>query len=153
LVHIFCPSTKYQPNIAFVTRAREVIRSLIFAGVDTRVIYHGVTSTFFGIGILPVSDLFGGRYFRLVLLIWRELLFSPKGGLALSKRGLVPPFSSNRGSLPPALFEGNSVSRKKKSYRNVPTKISFGIDMGNTKKYRPIWYRPENTDSVSLSLE
>jgi hypothetical protein len=66
----------------------------------TRVVYHGVTSSFFGIGILPVSDLFGGRYFRSIL-IWRELLFSAKGGLAVSKRGRVPPFSSKRGPLPP----------------------------------------------------
>jgi hypothetical protein len=59
---------------------------------NTRVVYHGVTSSFFGIGILPVSDLLGGRYFQSVLLIWRELLFSAKGGLAVSKRGPVPPF-------------------------------------------------------------
>jgi hypothetical protein len=31
-------------------------------------LYHGVTSSFFGIGILPVSDLLGGRYFWSVLL-------------------------------------------------------------------------------------
>ncbi len=35
---------------------------------NTRVVYHGVTSSFFCIGILPVSDLLGGRYFRSVLL-------------------------------------------------------------------------------------
>ncbi len=68
---------------------------------NCKVVYHGVTSSFFGIGILPVSDLFGGWYFRSVLLIWRELLFSAKGGLAVSKRGLVPPISSKRGPLPP----------------------------------------------------
>jgi hypothetical protein len=34
----------------------------------TRVVYHGVTSSFFGIGVLPVSDLLGGWYFWLVLL-------------------------------------------------------------------------------------
>jgi hypothetical protein len=48
---------------------------------------------------------FGGRYFRSVLLIWRELLFSAKGGLAVSKRGLMPPFSSKRGPMPPFLRE------------------------------------------------
>ena len=31
--------------------------------VVTRVVYHGVTSSFFGIGILLVSDLLGFRYF------------------------------------------------------------------------------------------
>ncbi len=30
LVDIFCPSPKYQPNITFVTRAREVIRKFYF---------------------------------------------------------------------------------------------------------------------------
>jgi hypothetical protein len=53
----------------------------------SRVVYHGVTSSFFGIGILPVSDLFGGQYFRLVLLIWRELLFLQKGGWLYQKGG------------------------------------------------------------------
>jgi hypothetical protein len=33
-----------------------------------RVVYHGVKSSFFGIGILLVSDLLGGWYFWLVLL-------------------------------------------------------------------------------------
>ncbi len=67
----------------------------------TRVVYHGFTSSFFGIGILPVSDLLGGRYFWLVLLIWRELLFSAKGGLAVLKRGSVPPFFTKMGPVPP----------------------------------------------------
>ncbi len=43
-----------------------------------RVVYHGVTSSFFGIGILLVSYLPGFQYFRSVLLyckIWREHLF------------------------------------------------------------------------------
>jgi hypothetical protein len=44
---------------------------------------------FFGIGILPVSGLTGQSVFRSVLLVWRELLFSAKGGLAVSKRGLL----------------------------------------------------------------
>ncbi len=35
---------------------------------STRVVYHGVTSSFSGIGILPVSDLLGSRYFRSVLI-------------------------------------------------------------------------------------
>ena len=46
--------------------------------IITRVVYHGVTSSFFGIGILLVSDLMGFRYFRSVLLyckLWREHLF------------------------------------------------------------------------------
>ncbi len=75
-------------------------------------------------------------YFRSVLLIRRELLFSAKGGLAVSKRGLFPPFSSKRRPLPP--FRGKQGFPPKKSYRNVPPKISFGIDMVNTEKYRQI---------------
>jgi hypothetical protein len=61
-------------------------------------LYHGVTSSFLGISILPVSDLTGRSVFRSVLLVWRELLFSGKGGLAVSKRGLVPPFSLKKGA-------------------------------------------------------
>ncbi len=67
----------------------------------SRVVFPRCYKQFFGIGILRVSDLLGGRYFRSVLLIWRELLFSAKGGLAVSKRGPVPPFSSKRGHRPP----------------------------------------------------
>jgi hypothetical protein len=77
----------------------------------SRVVHHGVTSSFFGIGILPVSDLLGSWYFRLVLLIWRELLFSAKGGLAVSKRGPVPLFPQKGGQCP--LFEGKRGSRQK----------------------------------------
>jgi hypothetical protein len=78
----------------------------------TRVVYHGVTTSFFGIGILPVSDLFGGRYFWSVLLIWRELLFSAKGGLAVSKRGLVPTFFSKKGAIAPFLREIGFPAKK-----------------------------------------
>jgi hypothetical protein len=50
----------------------------IIVGDFSRVVYHGVTSSFFGIGILLVSDLLGFRYFRSVLLyckFWWEHLF------------------------------------------------------------------------------
>jgi hypothetical protein len=92
------------------------------------------TSSFFGIGILPLSDLTGRSVFRSVLLVWRELLFSAKGGLAVSKRGLVPPFSLKKGASAPFLREKGVPA--KKLYQNVPTKISFGIGMVNTKKHR-----------------
>ena len=42
---------------AGVTRVQAVIDDL------NRVVYRGVTSSFFGIGILPVSDLLDFRYF------------------------------------------------------------------------------------------
>jgi hypothetical protein len=62
-------------------------------------LYHGVTSSFFGtINILPVSDFTGRPVFWSVLLVWRELLFSAKGGLAVSKKGPVPPFSLKKGA-------------------------------------------------------
>ncbi len=83
-------------------------------------------AVFFGIGILPVSDSNGRSVFWSVLLIWRELLFSAKGGLAVSKRGPGPLFEEKKG-FPP-----------KKWYQNVPTEISFGIGVVNTEKYPPI---------------
>jgi hypothetical protein len=66
-----------------------------------RVVYHGVTSSFLGIGIFQESDLTGQSVFRSVLLVWRELLSSAKGGLGVSKWGLVPPFSLKKGPRPP----------------------------------------------------
>ena len=73
----------------------------------TRVVYHGVTSSFFGIGILLVSDLLDFRYFGR----YRSPLFCilppfpppffTKRGLELSKRGPLPPFLGKRGALPP----------------------------------------------------
>ncbi len=97
------------------------------APVFNRVVYHGVTSSIFGIGILPASDLTGRSVFWLVLLVWWEILFSAKGGLAVSKRGLVPPFSLKKGAGVPFLREKGVPA--KKLYPNVPTKISFGIGM------------------------
>ncbi len=91
---------------------------------------------FFGIGVLPVSDLTGWLVFRWVLLVWRELLFSAKGGLAVLKRGPLPPFSHEKGASAPFLREKGVPAKKR--YQNVPTEISFGIGMVNTKKYRPI---------------
>ncbi len=90
--------------------------------VKIRVVYHDVTSSFFGIGILPVSDLTGRSVFWSVLLVWRELLFSAKGGLALSKGGWCPLFPSKRGHRPP--FWGK---------KGFPPK-------NDTKMY--VWYRP-----------
>ncbi len=87
--------------------------------MNSRVVYHGVTSSFFGIGILPVSDLTGRSVFRSVLLVWRELLFSTKGGLAVSKKGQCPLFPSKRGPVLP--FWGKRGFRKK----------------NDTKMYRP----------------
>jgi hypothetical protein len=88
-----------------------VLPAVFSVSVFCRVLDHGVTSSFFGIGILPVSDLLGSRYFWSVLLIWRELLFSAKGGLAVSKRGPVPPFYQKGGQCP--LFELKRGSRQK----------------------------------------
>jgi hypothetical protein len=75
-------------------------------------VYHGITSSFFGIGILPVSDLTGQSVFWSVLLVWRELLFSAKGGLAVSKRGLVPPLFLKKGASAPFLREKGVPAKK-----------------------------------------
>jgi hypothetical protein len=78
----------------------------------SRVVYHGVTSSFFGIGILPVSDLTGRSVFWSVLLVWQELLFSAKGELAVSKRGPVPPFSLKNGASAPFFGEKGVPAKK-----------------------------------------
>jgi hypothetical protein len=48
MVDIFCPSTKYGPNIAFfvIFVTQEVIRSLIFAGVDMMYLCTGFREDF-----------------------------------------------------------------------------------------------------------
>ncbi len=123
--------------IKLIHRNKQYYSSALFLiDHNIRVAYHGVTSSFFGIGILPVSDLLGGGYFRSVLLIWHELLFPRKRGWMYQKGGRCPLFPQKGGRCP--LFEGKTSSRQKKWYRNVPTEISFGIGMENTKKYRPI---------------
>ena len=87
--------------------------SLLLSWPTTKLkLYHGVTSSFFGIGILPVSDLTGRLVFWSVLLVWQELLVSAKGGLAGSKRGPVPSFSLKQGASAPLLRE-----------KGVPAKI------------------------------
>jgi hypothetical protein len=67
----------------------------------TRVVYRSVTSSFFGMGILPLSDLTGRSVFQLVLLVWRELLFPQKGGWLYRKGGQCPLFLLKRGPVPP----------------------------------------------------
>ncbi len=50
-------------------------------------------------------------YFRSVLLFWWELLFSPKGGLAVSKRGPAP-FFLKKGASAPFLREIGVPAKK-----------------------------------------
>jgi hypothetical protein len=101
-----------------------------------RIVYHTITSSFFGIGIFAsirfnwvvgilvgITSLAGTPFFR-------------TRGAAVTKRGPVPPFSPKKGASAP--FGGGKGVPAKKLYQNVPTKISFGIGMVNTKKYRPI---------------
>jgi hypothetical protein len=78
------------------------------------VVYHGVAISFFGVGILPLSDLTGRLVFWwvLLLLVWRELLFTAKGGLAVSKRGPVPPFSLKKRASAPFLREKGVPAKK-----------------------------------------
>ncbi len=59
-----------------------------------------------------VSDLTGRSVFRQVLLVWRGLPFSTKGGLAVPKRGPVPPFSLKKGARAPFLKEKGVPAKK-----------------------------------------
>jgi hypothetical protein len=102
-----------------------------------RVVHHGVTSSFFGIGILPVLDLLGGQYFRLVLLIWRELLFSAKGGWLYQKGGQCPLFPQKGGRCP--LFEGKGVPAK----NMIPKRTNRDFLWYRYGKYQEI---PTDTD-------
>jgi len=74
--------------------------------VMTRVVYHGVTSSFFGIGILLVSDLLDFRYFGryrsplLCILPPFPPPFFPKGGWSPQKGGHCPPSEEKGGHCP-----------------------------------------------------
>ncbi len=121
------------------------------------------TSSFFGIGILPVSDLFGGRYFRSVLLIWRELFFSTKGGLAVSKRGLVPPFFLEKGAIAPFLREIGFPAKKIipkctdqdflwyrfGKYQEIPTNTNWKIPIRYTTLLESVFF---NVKSIFSSI-
>jgi hypothetical protein len=75
-------------------------------GWVTRVVYHGVTSSFFGIGILLVSDLLGFWYFRSVSFP-PFLSFPPfflKRGAELLKKGAIAPLLRKKGGNRP-LFD------------------------------------------------
>jgi hypothetical protein len=121
----------------------------------TRVVYHGVTSSFFGIGILPVSDLTGLSVFRSVLLVWRELLFSSKGGLAVSKRGPVPPFSLKKGASAPFLREKGVPAKKMipKCTDQDFLRYRYGkyreIQTDNTDRKIPIRYNSRHNSQVA----
>jgi hypothetical protein len=101
-------------------------------------LYHGVASSFFGIGILPVSDLTGWSVFWSVLLVWREILFSAKGGLAVSKRWPVPPFSLKKGASAPFLREKGVPTKKM-----IPKCTNRDLVWYRYGKYREI---PTNTN-------
>jgi hypothetical protein len=62
--------------------------------------------------------------------------FFRKRGVGCIKKGAGATFFLKKGAIAPFLREIGFPA--KKTYRNVPTEISFGIDVVNTKKYRPI---------------
>jgi hypothetical protein len=92
-----------QKKLGVITRLMRVI---------TKVVYHGVTSSFFGIGILPVSDLLGGRYFRSLLLIWAGTPFFRKRGAGCVEKGAGAPFILNKGANVPFLREKGVPAKK-----------------------------------------
>jgi hypothetical protein len=91
--------------------------------VKSRVVYHGVASRFFGIGILPVTDLTGRTVFWLALLVWRELLFSTKGGW-LYQKGSAP-FLRDKGVLAkkmiPKCTDRDFLWYRYGKYQEIPT--------------------------------
>jgi hypothetical protein len=111
-----------------------------------------VTSSFFGIGILPVSDLTGWAvhmawYFGRNYKFGGNSFFPQKGarGAGCLKRGLVPPFSLEKGAGAPFL-EGKRGSRQNndtKMYRLRFPSVSIWEIPRNTDRYRS-----ENTDSI-----
>ncbi len=92
-------------------------------------LYHGVTSSFFGIGILLVSDLLGFWYFgryRSPPFLYRSPLFSSKGGQSSLKRGAIAPLLRKKGGNRP-LFDTRTVPDRVfrrypyGKYREIPT--------------------------------
>jgi hypothetical protein len=71
-----------------------------------RVVYHGVTNSFFGIGILLVSDLLGfwyfGRYHSPLFVSFPS--FFLKRGAELLKKGAIAPLLRKKGGNRP-LFD------------------------------------------------
>ena len=98
----------------------------------SRVVYRGVTSSFFGIGILLVSDLLDFRYRSvsfppfLYTSPFSSPLFFQKGVGAPQKGGHCPPFEEKGGHCPLFYTE---------MYR--PNFPSVSVRMVNTEKYRP----------------
>jgi hypothetical protein len=78
-------------------------------------LYHGCYQQFFWYRYFAGIRFNWAVVFRLVLLVWRELLFSTKGGLAVSKSWPVPPFSLKKGAGAPFLREKGVPAKK-----NIP---------------------------------
>jgi hypothetical protein len=102
--------------VTYVRTSNLIFKSLAkldkFLPKYLRVVSHLFTGSLAGIGILPVSDLFGRRYFRSVLLIWRELLFSAKGGAGCIKKGADAPFFLKKGAIASFLREIGFPAKK-----------------------------------------
>ena len=81
--------------------------------IISRVVYHGVTSSFFGIGILPVSDLVGGRYvFPVGITNLAGTPFFRKRGAGSMKKGAGAPFFLEKGAGAPFLREKGVPAKK-----------------------------------------
>ena len=105
-----------------------LVKSIYYNSV-TFIVVSRCYRHFFGIGILPVSDLLGGQNFGRYQNFGENHFFPRKGGRAPQKGGQCPPFEEKKGSTAPLIL--------------IETKFSFGvpmvcISMVNTKQHRPI---------------
>ena len=105
-------------------------------------LYHGVTSCFFGIGILPLTDLLDFRYFgRYRSPLFRILppfpppFFFQKGVGALKKGAIAPLFRKKGGTAPfliPKSTDRVFLRYRYGKYREIPTEYRPKIPIRDT---------------------
>jgi hypothetical protein len=112
----FCQLCQYQYGHFTYANTKRVVHRILFwhclcsAGpvlvlVLYRVVYRGVTSSFFGIGILPVSDLLDFRYFGRYrsppFFVYFPPFFPPFFQKGLLKKGAIAPLLRKKGGTAP----------------------------------------------------
>ena len=83
-----------------------LVKSIYYNSV-TFIVVSRCYRHFFGIGILPVSDLLGGQNFGRYQNFGENHFFPRKGGRAPQKGGQCPPFEEKKGSTAPLLAGGS----------------------------------------------